>query len=113
MIQIDGNQLTIEQVATIARLGEEVEWPPVARQRMREAWRWVEDLVANDKAVYGINTGFGVFADQRISKKDSRALSRNLILSHAVATGPELSIEAVRAALLIRANTLRSVYSAA
>ena len=111
MIQIDGNQLTIEQVATIARLGEEVELSPGARQRMRESWRWVEDLVANDKAVYGINTGFGVFADQRISKKDSRALSRNLILSHAVATGPELSIEVVRAAMLIRANTLASGYS--
>ncbi len=70
-----------------------------------------KSLVATDQPVYGINTGFGIFADKRISRKDAKALNRNLILSHTVGTGAPLSIDIVRAAMLIRANTLSSGYS--
>src|SRR5690606_17211723 len=65
------------------------------------------------KPVYGINTGFGIFADRQISPEDARTLNRNLILSHATATGPELPAEVVRAAMLIRANTLAAGHSGA
>jgi histidine ammonia-lyase len=71
----------------------------------------VEGIIAEDRPVYGINTGFGIFADRRISKEDAATLSRNLIISHAVATGPDLPLEVVRAAMLIRANTLAKGYS--
>lgn len=110
-IQIDGNHLTIEDVVKVARYGEKVELSPAARQRTAQTHSWVEKIAASDRPVYGINTGFGVFANQRISGKDSKALSRNLILSHAVSTGPDLPIEIVRAAMIIRANTLSSGYS--
>ncbi len=70
-------------------------------------------IAASPKAVYGINTGFGIFSDQRIPPSASALLSRNLILSHAVATGPELPVEVVRAAMLIRANTLAIGHSGA
>lgn len=111
MTKIDGNSLTIENVIAVARFGEKVELAPAARQRMTQSYTWVEEIVATDQPVYGINTGFGIFANQRISPKDSKRLSRNLILSHAVSTGPELPPEVVRAAMLIRANTLSSGYS--
>jgi histidine ammonia-lyase len=68
-------------------------------------------MVASGAPVYGINTGFGIFADQRIPPADSARLSRNLILSHAVGTGSDLPGEVVRAAMLIRANTLAAGYS--
>jgi histidine ammonia-lyase len=61
--------------------------------------------------VYGINTGFGIFADQRIPRAESARLSRNLILSHSVGRGVRLDTEIVRAALLIRANTLTKGFS--
>jgi histidine ammonia-lyase len=110
-IQIDGNHLTIENVVNVARYGEKVGLSPAARQRTAQTHSWVEQIAASDRPVYGINTGFGVFANQKISGKDSKALSRNLILSHAVSTGPDLPIEVVRAAMIIRANTLSSGYS--
>lgn len=111
MIQIDGNNLKLEDVISVARFGEKVKLAPAARQRMSQSRAWVEEIVASGRPVYGINTGFGIFADQRISSKDSRALSRNLILSHSVSTGQDLPGEVVRAAMLIRANTLSSGYS--
>ena len=111
MLQIDGNNLKLEDVITVARFGEKVELAAAARARMAQSRAWVDEIIAAGHPVYGINTGFGIFADQRISSKDSRALSRNLILSHAVSTGQDLPGEVVRAAMLIRANTLSSGYS--
>jgi histidine ammonia-lyase len=108
---IDGNNLTISQVVAVARQGLEVGIAPEARARMVQSHEWLQEMVNAGYPVYGINTGFGIFADRRISPNDSARLSRNLILSHAVGTGPELPREVVRAAMLIRANTLAGGYS--
>jgi histidine ammonia-lyase len=113
MIEIDGAHLTIQEVVRVARFGEPVRLSPQARQRMQLSRDWVVQIADSPKAVYGINTGFGIFSDQRIPPGDSARLSRNLILSHAVATGPELPAEVVRAAMLIRANTLAIGHSGA
>lgn len=68
---------------------------------------YVESLLApGAPPVYGINTGFGIFADRPVPPQDSARLSRNLILSHAVGAGQPFSEDVVRAAMLIRANTL-------
>ncbi len=111
MLIIDGNQLTISDVVAVARSRELLSLSAEARDRMAQSRRWVEEIVAGSEPVYGINTGFGIFSDQRIPPEDSARLSRNLILSHAVGTGPELPTEVVRAAMLIRANTLASGFS--
>jgi len=111
MIQIDGNQLTIDQVVAVARHGEKISLSDKALRRVEESRSWVEEIIMSDTPVYGINTGFGIFSDRRISREDAALLSRNLILSHAVATGPKLSRDVVRAAMLIRANTLAKGYS--
>jgi histidine ammonia-lyase len=111
MIEIDGNQLTIDQVTAVARKGEKVFLSNQALSRIEESHSWVDEIVMSPNPVYGINTGFGAFSDRRISGKDAELLSRNLILSHAVATGPELTSDVVRAAMLIRANTLAKGYS--
>ena len=47
----------------------------------------VEASIQDGQAYYGINTGFGILASQRISRGDLARLQRNLILSHAVGLG--------------------------
>ena len=111
MLMIDGNSLTIADIVAVARRAEPVGLASEARQRMLTSRAWVDQMVAASAPVYGINTGFGIFAEQRIPPADSARLSRNLILSHAVAAGPDLPTEVVRAAMLIRANTLAAGYS--
>ena len=111
MLTIDGTQLTIADVVAVARDRELVALAEAARASMAQSRQWVEEIVAGTRPVYGINTGFGIFADRPIPPSDSARLSRNLILSHAVGTGPELPTEVVRAAMLIRANTLASGFS--
>ncbi len=111
MITIDGINLTIEDVIAVARADASVVLAPEALERVKESRTWVEEIIAADNPVYGINTGFGIFSDRQISQQDAAKLSRNLIISHAVATGPLLHSEIVRAAMLIRANTLAKGHS--
>ncbi len=111
MIHIDGYNLTIDQIARVAREGEPVALAEEALKRIQQSRSWVEGILKGGRPVYGINTGFGIFADRRISNEDAETLSRNLVLSHAVGTGPALPREVVRAAMLIRANTLAKGYS--
>jgi histidine ammonia-lyase len=73
---------------------------------MEQSCRWVEALVARGQPVYGINTGFGIFAERNISPQDTARLQRNLILSHSAGVGEPFAPEVVRAAMLIRANAL-------
>jgi histidine ammonia-lyase len=106
-LTLTGHDLTIAQVVAVARQGQTVQLDPAAKSRMAASRAYVDSLMRPDApAVYGINTGFGIFSNQSVSPSDSQTLSRNLILSHSVATGDPFPIEVVRAAMLIRANTL-------
>lgn len=111
IITIDGENLTIEEVVAVARHQAKVRLSPTAFERINQSHQWVKQIVARGKPVYGINTGFGIFAEQRIPADQSAQLSRNLILSHAVGTGAPLDDEIVRAAMLVRANTLAKGFS--
>jgi histidine ammonia-lyase len=111
MLEIDGSRLSITDVVNVARYGETVSLSSEGLQAMQTSRHYLDTIVATDRPVYGINTGFGIFADRRIPRADSAKLSRNLILSHAVGTGPALAEEVVRAAMLVRANTLAKGFS--
>jgi histidine ammonia-lyase len=111
LIEIDGYHLTLDQVARVARQGVQVSLSSQGRKQIEESRQRLNEIIATGNPVYGINTGFGIFADQRIPLEESEALSRNLILSHAVGTGQPLALEVVRAAMLVRANTLAKGFS--
>lgn len=111
MIEIDGHNLSIDQILAVAEKGEKVILSSTAKENISKSHHWVEEIVQEGEPVYGINTGFGIFADKQISEEDINTLNRNLILSHAVSTGPDLDNNIVRAAMLIRANTLACGYS--
>ncbi len=108
---IDGEHLTIEDIVQVAREGAVVELSDSSRNKIQTARGWVERIIEQKEPVYGINTGFGVFSEKRISSEELIKLNRNLILSHAVGTGAPLDDEIVRAAILVRANTLAKGFS--
>jgi histidine ammonia-lyase len=106
-LTLNGSNLTVSSVAQAARdHATQFVVSDEARRRMNESRAWVEALVARGEPVYGINTGFGSFSEKRISSADTQRLQRNMILSHAVDVGEPFAAEVVRAAMLIRANTL-------
>lgn len=111
MIKIDGNRLRLEDVRSIAESTEQVEISALGKKNILTSNSRLNSLVNGEKPIYGINTGFGIFADKRIDRSESLQLNRNLILSHAVGTGQPLHDRVVRAAMAIRANTLTKGFS--
>jgi histidine ammonia-lyase len=111
MILLGDHKLSIADVVRVAREREEVQLSDQAKQLIERSQMRLQNIVKSGKPVYGINTGFGIFADRRIKAEESNQLSRNLILSHSVGTGDPLSTEVVRAAMLVRANTLAQGFS--
>lgn len=113
MIEITGNTLTVKDVISIAR--HKVEVAPLSEEicaRMEASRSWIEQTLQRETdTFYGVNAGVGSLATQRISFAQSRALSRNIVLSCASGIGEPLSVEIVRAMLLIRANSLALSFS--
>ncbi len=106
-LQLDGNSLRLTDVVDAARLGRRVAVSSRARRRLARAHEWVQRIIRDKRrTVYGVNTGFGVFADVRLDPSRAEQLSRNLLLSHAVGVGEPLAEDVVRAAMLVRANAL-------
>src|SRR5439155_132598 len=97
--------------ANEALQGEPVRLAPAAAKRVDASRRALEKVVAKGTLAYGIKTGFGELANVAISDADVRALQLNLLRSHAIGQGPPLRKDEVRAALLLRANTLAMGYS--
>ncbi|HKP47097.1 MAG TPA: histidine ammonia-lyase [Pyrinomonadaceae bacterium] len=106
MLELNGQSLTLEQIAAVAHGREHVSLAAAARQRMAQSRRIVEKIVQENRTVYGINTGFGKLSDVRIEPNELRALQLNLVRSHSCGLGNPLSIPEARAMLLLRANVL-------
>lgn len=110
-LYIDGEHLTIKDVVNVAREGFVVELSPEAVSKIKKSRKYVDNLVEREAVVYGITTGFGKFSDTYISREDTKALQRNLIVSHSCSMGNPLPEETVRGVMLLRANALAKGYS--
>ena len=76
-----------------------------AKHLIEESYNFLKEF-ANDKIIYGVNTGFGPMAQYRIEPEDQLQLQYNLIRSHASGCGEVFDIKTVRAAILCRLNSL-------
>jgi histidine ammonia-lyase len=70
MPALDGRSLTLEQLAAVADAGEAVSVTADARAHVDAARRTVEAVLEGETPVYGVNTGFGSFAEVRIAHAD-------------------------------------------
>src|ERR1041384_5106236 len=113
MLELNGQQLTLQQIVDVASGKEQVTLGAEARARVEEARRVVEQIVAQKRTVYGVNTGFGKLSDVTIEPADLRQLQFNLVRSHSCGLGDPLSQAEARAMLLLRANVLATGFSGA
>lgn len=111
MILLDGYSLTLSEVVKVAREYAEVQLSEAGRCQLAASRAIVDKVLEEENPVYGISTGFGDFSRVFISKDQREKLQRNLILSHAAGVGASLPEDVVRAAMLLRANSLTKGYS--
>jgi histidine ammonia-lyase len=111
MMFLDGSSLTLEQLLAIADRDEPVALTDGARERVRASRAVVDARARGDEPAYGINTGFGSFADVRIAAGELETLQLNLLRSHAAGIGDLLPVRTVRAIIALRANVLAKGFS--
>jgi len=110
-MELNGEQISLVQLAAVALGAEVVHISSLALPRILASRKLIEQIVARDVVVYGVNTGFGKLSDVRIPQNDLRQLQLNLVRSHACGIGNPLSEAEVRAMILLRANVLALGFS--
>lgn len=71
----------------------------------------VQQVIAEDRVVYGINTGFGLLANTRIEPDELETLQRSIVLSHAAGIGEFMAPATVRILMLLKINSLARGFS--
>jgi len=106
-VALTGDDLTVADVWAVAVGGEPATLADAVREKMRAARDLVERAAHGAREhTYGVNTGFGRFVSQSIPEELTEELQLRLLRSHACGVGEPYPDEIVRAAMLLRANTL-------
>lgn len=82
-----------------------------AKQQVINCRHHVEKMVVSDKAVYGINTGFGPLCDTKISRNETNKLQENLLITHAVGVGNPISPYLSKLMLICKVHALSKGFS--
>src|SRR5688500_8991271 len=110
-VRLTGEDLTAADVWEIAVGGAAAELDDTAREQMQASRAVVERAAAKPEQTYGVNTGFGRFVNRTIGPELVEELQLRLLRSHACGVGEPYPAEIVRAAMVMRANTLAKGYS--
>ncbi len=103
---IDGKSLTLDKIEYYLNNNPVVELSADSKKKVNKARALVEEWIKQDKVIYGVTTGFGEFANVKISQEDSATLQVNLIRSHSTGVGENLPPHIVKIMMLLRANAL-------
>ncbi|HEY5800524.1 MAG TPA: histidine ammonia-lyase [Burkholderiaceae bacterium] len=110
-LTIHPGRLSLDALRTVWLQAGPIELTPEAYTAIDLSAKAVQQIVARGAAAYGINTGFGILAKARIADDQLEQLQRNLILSHAVGTGPLLDDGVVRLIVLMKVASLARGFS--
>ena len=110
-VTIQPGQITYDQLLAVYDA-------PVNVKLVDECWEEVErshgvllSLLEKGDSVYGLNTGFGLLANKRISDSDLDQLQLNIVRSHCAGTGELLDDSIVRLTMLLKLASLARGYS--
>ncbi|XP_068242639.1 histidine ammonia-lyase-like [Palaemon carinicauda] len=110
-LTLDGSSLTPEDLRSLGKGSYKIRLSTEAEMAVKGSRDLVENIVRDNKVVYGITTGFGKFARTTIPDDKLSELQVNLIRSHAAGVGNPLSVDTTRMLLALRINILAKGYS--
>lgn len=111
VIWLDPGKLSLQTLRRIADGTARLRLDPSCRPDVDASANAVAAICAGERAVYGINTGFGKLAQTRVPRDQLDQLQRNLVLSHAAGVGDPLPARTVRLTLALKLNALAQGYS--
>ncbi|TNJ43443.1 histidine ammonia-lyase [Tamlana fucoidanivorans] len=105
------DKLTVKKVSQIANGNLKAILTSEAIEKIESCRAKVDSLVASNKAVYGINTGFGPLCDVKISPSETNLLQKNLLITHAVGVGKPISKELSKLMMICKVHALCQGFS--
>ncbi|XP_015777988.1 PREDICTED: histidine ammonia-lyase-like [Acropora digitifera] len=110
-LELDGCSLSPAKLVELGQGKLKIKLTEDAEKNVTKSRKLLDDIVRENKVVYGVTTGFGKFARVIISHDNLKELQQNLIKSHAAGIGPPLSLEHTRMLFALRINVLAKGYS--
>ncbi|WP_309679377.1 histidine ammonia-lyase [Polaromonas sp.] len=110
-MNIQPGHITLAQLRELHAGSAQLSIAPSATEGIRASAALVQQAAQGGAAVYGVNTGFGKLANQRIAQTDLETLQLNLLRSHAVGVGEPMPERVVRLVLLLKAASLARGFS--
>ncbi|MFC3282923.1 histidine ammonia-lyase [Litchfieldella rifensis] len=110
-LKIDPGKMTLAQARRVFETPAQVSLPDSANEAIEQAVDCVNRVVAENRTVYGINTGFGLLAQTRIAHDRLEDLQRSLVLSHATGVGEAMDDALVRLIMVLKVNSLARGFS--
>jgi histidine ammonia-lyase len=105
------DELTIGKTIALANGSLKGVVSPAATAKIRASQECVEQIVRNNTTVYGVNTGFGILSNTRISEKDTLTLQQKILQSHSVGVGNPVPQEIAKIMLITKTHALAQGYS--
>ncbi len=105
------DQLTVAKTIALATGKIKGMLNDIAIGNINQSQKHVEQIVANNKTVYGINTGFGILANTKISEEDTAILQHKLLESHSVGVGDAIPPEIAKIMLITKVHALAKGFS--
>ena len=103
--------LTIEKAIQLANGKIKGNLNAAAAKKIESSHEHVKQIVENNKTVYGINTGFGILANTKISEEDTATLQYKILQSHSVGVGDPIPIEVAKLMLITKVHALAQGFS--
>jgi histidine ammonia-lyase len=105
------DQLSIGKVIALTKGSMRGVLSTEAVNKIRTSQKYIQDVVGNNKMVYGVNTGFGILANTKISDEDTRTLQHKILQSHSVGVGDPVPVEIAKIMLITKLHSLAQGYS--
>jgi histidine ammonia-lyase len=105
------DHLTVSQAIAIAAGKTKAVLNEAAIAKIKASQQYVQKIVDNDTTVYGINTGFGILSNTKISAADTQTLQHKILQSHSVGVGDPIPAEVAKLMMITKVHALAQGYS--
>ena len=111
-LNIVPGKLTLAQLRAVTKYdGIEYSLDESAFDAINKSAEAVQQVIKDDRVVYGINTGFGLLASTRIKTEELELLQRSIVLSHSAGFGEYMEDATVRLMMVLKINSLSRGFS--
>ena len=105
------DQFKYQDVLEILKNPSKAQLNEQSKDQIIKSQQNVQQIVASDRTVYGINTGFGPLCDVKISEEETAQLQHNLIISHAVGVGKPIQKDISKIMMISKIHALSKGFS--